>query len=66
MKKSFIVLVLTIAALLLITGSAIALPIVLNPMPVPEPAIMLLFGTSLIGMSAVGRKLQRELQTVRV
>ncbi|MBW1901587.1 MAG: hypothetical protein JRJ20_08115 [Deltaproteobacteria bacterium] len=65
MKKSLMVLVLTISTLLLITGSAIALPFVLKPIPMAEPVIMLLFGNSLIVMCAVGRKLQRELKTIR-
>lgn len=59
-KKTTIILAITILTLFFITGSAIAVPVFLNPRPIPEPAIMLLFGAGLIGMSVVGRKLRKK------
>jgi hypothetical protein len=58
MKKSVIVLLLVICVLFLIGGNALAGLIDIEEviMTFPEPAAMLLLGSGLVGISAIGRK----------
>ena len=58
MKKSAIVLLFVVFVLFLIVGNALAGLIDIEEvmMTFPEPAAMLLFGSGLVGISAIGRK----------
>jgi len=56
MKRLSRILILAVIAILFIAGSAIAVPMFFKPAPFSESAIMLIFGTGLIGMSVVVRK----------
>ena len=58
MKKSAIVLLFVVFVLFLIVGNALAGLIDIEEvmMTFSEPAAMLLFGSGLVGISAIGRK----------
>jgi len=55
MKKSLGISIFTASVLLLTTGSALAMLVNVNPTPVSEPGIMLLFGSVLIFISISGQ-----------
>lgn len=63
MKKITSVALITFL-ILLIAGSAVAVPIVFNPAPVSEPFTMLIFGCSLIGICVVSKKLRKNIKPV--
>ncbi len=58
MKKFGVILFLLICGLVLIAGNALASFIDIEGvmMGFPEPAAMLLLGSGLVGLSAIGRK----------
>ena len=58
MKKIGVILFLLICGLVLIAGNALASFIDIEGvmMGVPEPVAMLLLGSGLVGLSAIGRK----------
>ena len=58
MKKLGVILFLLICGLILIVGNALASFIDIEGamMEVPGPAAMLLLGSGLVGLSAIGRK----------
>jgi hypothetical protein len=55
MKKSSRISIFTASVLLLTTGSALAMLINVNPTPLSETGIMLLFGTVLVLISIAGQ-----------